>query len=615
MAGEVMEGFLCPLCMKDLGDVVQLQVHFEESHSKEDPAFVKSLKDLFGKAKNAIQSNEEPTIDLSQQPKLRLVPERTNIDPVSGVRLDIFPSYKSEGPGRSHLQEFKKIRSSRVDRYATETNRIVVRLDKLLRDMPSDPGRRRDHERVVVAWIDEELVKLCPNCARGFNPLRRKHHCRLCGSVMCQDCSQWVDWDLCRRLTNPASISSFKPQPERVGGRDTRDSRSVGSPASKPLFRLRRSNSRESMGSVSSMVAGRGGEEFRACEYCKSLLSHRERLLELQTNKPIVSQFYDSLSAYITSGEELSPKYLAMHSSLMQGEVTYNLDDGKLLRVRLLKIAENIDLMSKKIESLGLETLQADRIGGEEALPRRFKLQQQIRRAAVHFIKETLVGLPSLPTEAEILQLQQQRQAEMKRQAEEERQRAAEAKLKFQRMQEKKRTDNFRLPSPGSLVGPNSFSRTGSFRKKVSHESGFVVSSNTHEANSVNDDPMVQQMNNLRGYIRQARDANMFDEVSMLESNLKMLQEEFQRSQEQKNKEQEGVNGVKEMSLDESNPFFSSQQDDKEAIPTGSSSYISFASGQIRQTFNDATKQFEDQNPFDEDDDEYDSSGKNPFAE
>ena len=24
--GEVIEGFLCPLCMKDLGDVIQLQV-------------------------------------------------------------------------------------------------------------------------------------------------------------------------------------------------------------------------------------------------------------------------------------------------------------------------------------------------------------------------------------------------------------------------------------------------------------------------------------------------------------------------------------------------------------------------------------------------------------
>ena len=66
---------------------------------------------------------------------------------------------------------------------------------------------------------------------------------------------------------------------------------------------------------------------------------------------------------------------------------------------------------------------------------------------------------------------------------------------------------------------------------------------------------MVQQMNNLRGYIQQAREANMFDEVSMLESNLRMLQEEFKRQ-----KEEEAVAAAKQqvtdMSLEEaSNPF------------------------------------------------------------
>ena len=171
------------------------QVHFEESHSREDPAIVRSLKDLFGKAKSAIQSNDDVVVP---QQKLRVAPERTDIDPVSGVRKLEFPSSTNDAPGRSHFQEFKKIRGARVDRYATETNRLVVRLDKLLRDMPAEPAKRREHERGVVAWIDEDLVKLCPSCARSFNPVRRKHHCRLCGSVMCQDCSQWVDWDLCR---------------------------------------------------------------------------------------------------------------------------------------------------------------------------------------------------------------------------------------------------------------------------------------------------------------------------------------------------------------------------------------------------------------------------------
>lgn len=633
MSAEVMEGFLCPLCMKDLGDVVQLQVHFEESHSKEDAAFVKSLKDLFGKAKSAIQSNEETTIDLVHQPKLRLVPERTNIDPVSGVRLDLYPpSSTSEAPSRSHFQHFRNIRSSRVDRYATETNRLVVRLDKLLRDMPGDLAKRREHEKDVVEWIDSDLVKLCPTCAKSFNPLRRKHHCRLCGSVMCQDCSQWVDWDLCRRLINPVSLSSYKPPLERTGGRDSRDTRSVGSPVSKPLFRLRRSNSRESVGSVSSAVGSRGGEEFRSCSYCKALLDHREKILEQQCYRPIVSQFYDSLTTYIASGEQLSPKYLNMHSSLMLGETIYNLDDANLLRVRLLKVADNIDLMSKKIESLGRDAIQTEGLS-EEALPRRFRLQKQIRRAAVHFIKETLVGLPSLPSEPELLQLQAQRQAEMKRQAEEERQRAAEAKLKFQRMQEKKRSENFRLPSPGSLVGTSGFSRTGSFRSKVHHDSGFVVSSSSHELNSVNEDPMVQQINNLRAYIKQAREANMFDEVSMLESNLRMLQEEFQRQKIQEEEERKAIDIDDKMTedktvngddLDSSNPFFSTVEEassrrDLSSLNPPSKQLSSQASlGGLRKNFNEDTKALEEgSNPFGEEDyqDEYDSSGKNPFAE
>ena len=74
---------------------------------------------------------------------------------------------------------FLEIRSERVDRYAAETNRLIVRLDRLLDKMPADTSKRRAHEQAVVDWIDENLVKLCPTCTRGFNITRRKHHCRL----------------------------------------------------------------------------------------------------------------------------------------------------------------------------------------------------------------------------------------------------------------------------------------------------------------------------------------------------------------------------------------------------------------------------------------------------
>ena len=35
------------------------QIHFEENHSKEDQAFLQSIKDLFGKAKKKILSDED----------------------------------------------------------------------------------------------------------------------------------------------------------------------------------------------------------------------------------------------------------------------------------------------------------------------------------------------------------------------------------------------------------------------------------------------------------------------------------------------------------------------------------------------------------------------------
>ena len=62
---QVKEGFLCPICMADLGDVIQLQLHFDEKHSKEDPAFVQNLKDLFGKAKQKIRKGLDEGFDSS----------------------------------------------------------------------------------------------------------------------------------------------------------------------------------------------------------------------------------------------------------------------------------------------------------------------------------------------------------------------------------------------------------------------------------------------------------------------------------------------------------------------------------------------------------------------
>ena len=139
--GEVKEGFLCPICMSDLGDVLQLQLHFEERHAKEDPAILKGLKDLFGKAKSKILNQDQgssssaaasaPT-DLNQdlsslastlgQGLLRGLNGSSansaslgDIDPGSGIHrkhLEHLPSLVIV----DHTEDFKRERRKRLDR-------------------------------------------------------------------------------------------------------------------------------------------------------------------------------------------------------------------------------------------------------------------------------------------------------------------------------------------------------------------------------------------------------------------------------------------------------------------------------------------------------------------
>ena len=47
-------------------------------------------------------------------------------------------------------------------------------------------------ERRLVPWIADSEVKFCPFCKRQFNLARRRHHCRLCGGIMCGKCSVFV---------------------------------------------------------------------------------------------------------------------------------------------------------------------------------------------------------------------------------------------------------------------------------------------------------------------------------------------------------------------------------------------------------------------------------------
>lgn len=41
-------------------------------------------------------------------------------------------------------------------------------------------------------WVPDSKTLVCMSCSEPFNWMRRKHHCRMCGNVVCHECSTRV---------------------------------------------------------------------------------------------------------------------------------------------------------------------------------------------------------------------------------------------------------------------------------------------------------------------------------------------------------------------------------------------------------------------------------------
>ncbi|XP_045783745.1 rabenosyn-5 isoform X1 [Maniola jurtina] len=426
---EILEGFLCPICKADLKSATQLTSHFESLHQEEQDV-LKSLKDIFGKAKKVILNADDTQL-------------KETFDRALKNSQEYYP-YEEQtiGVSRSCTDYFKAVRSARLERYATETNKLLIRLDKLVCNMPSEPNQRKQHEQEfqslqVVPWLDGTSVKLCPNCAKAFTLTRRKHHCRLCGSIQCHDCSVFLDLNVARTIVDPSA-----PQT-----------------------------------SQEHEVNEKNG--LRLCEHCYKLIELRKQVQENRNAKTALMTAYEQMRSLMDQAKPAVAMYEKMCQSLFDGETTYNLSDVNAMRGRIGKLAEGIDLLSKQITSFPAEpnTRQA-------------KVQEHIRQAAAIYIKEQLLSLRKLPTEAQIEEVRRERYERAQKQIQLERERV-----------ETEREWRSEVESSGSRVsGPD------------------------HD----DDNPLLEQMNIIRAYIKEARKELRFEEVAILEANLKELKKEYQ---------------------------------------------------------------------------------------
>lgn len=71
-------------------------------------------------------------------------------------------------------------------------------------------------ERTVTAWKDDRAALNCPICSQSFGLTLRKHHCRLCGSIVCDNkttnCSNQVPLAYLANAATDLPFKEFNPQ-------------------------------------------------------------------------------------------------------------------------------------------------------------------------------------------------------------------------------------------------------------------------------------------------------------------------------------------------------------------------------------------------------------------
>lgn len=239
-------------------------------------------------------------------------------------------------------------------------------------------------------------------------------------------------------------------------------------------------------------------DSIRLCSHCLHLLENRKEMQDSRAARPPITHLYDRIEAI---KKEVSPD-IAMYEkiifSLYEGDSIYTLNDAGVLRGKIGHSAEILDELSKKV--LAQKCSKGSR---EESL------QKSLRLAVIKFIKENMLSLPPIPLEEEIRKLQDERVMALNQKIERDRRMAVEA---FERYE--------LLPSATS-------SNTGSAMKSVDNWSGYQQTTSTN-------DPLVEQINIIKGYIKQARDAMRFEEIETLEINLRELQHEYWLRTQQK---------------------------------------------------------------------------------
>ncbi|KAJ3741755.1 FYVE zinc finger-domain-containing protein [Lentinula detonsa] len=362
----------------------------------------------------------------------------------------------------------------------------------------------RSSEQRITPWQPDSAASRCPHCDVSFHPLsNRKHHCRLCGRVVCalpvkrgeriEPCSflfvvdpktrlieqveEGVDYGVRKRKHSSVDL---RPQEQRIANQDTAEDEEE------------------------KFLKG-----VRICRECNPVLRRQQYLRERTPGADkVVGEFLTLYEALIGLEKEIEERLLPRFEEMLDvlnksksSNETNTLDLSGLPataaaeRKRLLQAFARYDALAKRIRSLPTSSDgKQTRMGGsrdvkkEGGMSSKERVQAAIAVRAARFLEVRMVGLGVVPAEHE-----------------------REQKHKRNASNSNSNSNSRSSSSPSSTADPSSV--------------GAQTTLRTHKTLQ----PLLEQESLLESYVTEATKARKFEDAKILRGNLREIREEIER--------------------------------------------------------------------------------------
>ncbi|KAI1078014.1 VAC1 protein [Whalleya microplaca] len=269
---------------------------------------------------------------------------------------------------RDHTKDFAAIRRKRVDRQTLEISRLEKRLTKLtqlLANPPEEAGasggggllapvaarnQRKALEQTVVTWEDDAKVGKCPFCQQEFGSWTfRRHHCRICGRVVCADPQTGCSSEIGLNVAHPTA-----PVLEKPGGE----------------------------------VAHAISVDVRMCRDCKVTIFAKRDFAESVVHKPPDQRAYETLKQFERGIQQLLPIFqraLAPLQDENRPPTHAQIQDAAKIRKRLTDSFTKYDVAARRLRDMKTDS------------PTQRQLQKAIYAAGSAFLHMHMLPLKNLP--------------------------------------------------------------------------------------------------------------------------------------------------------------------------------------------------------------------------